>query len=793
MFGLFVLLVGFVAVVYGGYPVAVFLMAARQRRRPSSRSVPDPTVALVVPAHDEEEVIAEKVRNFFALEYPPERLQLLVVSDGSTDQTCDRVREVLDAQPNDQQQRARLVDRGQRVGKSRALSEEVPKLDAEIVVLTDANALYRPDAIRALVAPFADPEVGLVCGRLRYIPEGASFMSDEELYWRYEDAVKRWEGASGRLLVGNGSIYAVRAELFEPIPGEVADDFVIPLMVAAKGRRLVYESEAVAEERIPAQGIENFRAKARIVTRGATALRLYWREVLRSGPLRVLQYLLHKVARWLMGVALAALFVVSALGATHPLLAAAFTAQIAFHLLGFAAYLLARRGPVPGLLRMPFYFLMVNVAALVGLWDFARGTRRVTWDKSATTRQARRVSIAPTPARHVPGRRFSWRSGLALAVLLLFAGAMGAETGVRLTYAVRDWLRSWRGELTPRSALSSYEMPDPEHPGGWLLSPGAKLMVGQLAEGREARGSMLIEPLEQRALSLGIGPDELAFQVNEHGYKGPALQPDRELPRILAVGDSCTFGTPLDQFSYPRSLERELARRGARAEVVNAGVRSYLSEHVLSRVEEYRALEPDLVLVCVGSDTIHSRKDKAYGLAGQIRLLRVARVLSNRFGTRRSLQSEGAAEMRLRAPRPDPGAPEIRGSLGHTPSFLPEVEELTRKMLAAGSRVVLLTVPSLFLLEDEPSPRALEIGRLPTFTENPYVMAALVAGYNQALRELAQREGAELIDVATWSRRALVPRASFFLNVGVLNERGQERMGVELARQLAPKLRGNLR
>ncbi|MDH3686969.1 MAG: glycosyltransferase family 2 protein, partial [Myxococcales bacterium] len=341
MIGLFLALVGFVLVVYVAYPIAAFLVAMLSPRREPGGPI-EPSVALVVPAHDEEEMIEEKIRNFFALEYPPDRLQLVVISDGSMDRTCERARALLESLPPEHRSRARLVDRPQRSGKSIALSEEVPKLDVEILVLTDANALYRPDAIRAIVAPFADREVGLVCGRLRYVEDGASFMSDEELYWRYEDALKRWEGAAGRLVVSNGSIYAVRSELFEPIPGAVADDFVIPLLVAARGRRLVYEPAAIAEERLPVQGIENFRAKARIVTRGATALSLYWREVFRAGPVRVLQYLLHKVARWLMGLVLAGLFVVSALGATHPILAAALTAQIAFGLLGFAAYLLAR-------------------------------------------------------------------------------------------------------------------------------------------------------------------------------------------------------------------------------------------------------------------------------------------------------------------------------------------------------------------------------------------------------------------------------------------------------------------
>jgi hypothetical protein len=254
------------------------------------------------------------------------------------------------------------------------------------------------------VAHFADPKVGLVCGRLRYVPEPDSFMSDEELYWRYEDMIKRWEGALGHLLVANGSIYALRSRLFKPIPGGVADDFVFPLLTAARGDRLVYEPSAVAEEQLPVQGIENFRAKARIVSRGLQAVRIYWREILRSGPARATQYLFHKLARWLIAFVLLGMLLTAAIGATDPLLAAAFTAQVAFYALGFSAYLLARIGPVPGVLRLPFYFLMVNAAAVVGLWGFLRGEHRVTWEKSETTRRT-------GPSRRLPIRAARRRRG----------------------------------------------------------------------------------------------------------------------------------------------------------------------------------------------------------------------------------------------------------------------------------------------------------------------------------------------------------------------------------------------
>ena len=623
---------------------------------------------------------------------------------------------------------------------------------------TDANAFFRPDAIRRLVEPFSDPRVGLVCGRLRYVPDAGSFMTDEELYWRYEDVIKSAEGRAGRLLVGNGSIYALRAELFRPIPGSVADDFATPLLVAAAGHRLVYAPEAVAEERLPAQGVENFRAKARIVTRGATALRIYWREALRSGPLRVAQYLLHKVARWLMGLVLAALFFVSLAGASHPLLATALTAQVAFYLLGVAAYLLARRGPVPGVLRLPFYFLLVNAAALAGLLEFALGRRRVIWEKSETTRRSPDEEIAlARPHEHgVPvGRPFSRRAAVLVTVALVGAGLLAAETGARLTYGMRDGLRALRGAVPPKGTLRFYEVPDRVHPGNWLLRPGVSVTLQQLSAAAGARP----EPsIAQRARALGVAPGEVVFRVNERGYKGPPLAAPGERPRILAVGDSCAFGSLIDRYSYPRVLERELAPLGTPAEVVNVGVSGYYPAHVLARIEEFAALAPDISLICIGWNALYGERYTPTTLIDRMYLLRVATALGGRWRSWGTTPHDIAEERSEKPRRLDPGDPEIERLSRYTPPFVDDVRRIGERLRAAGSRVFVLTLPSLYLSGERPTPEALEIGTLPRFTDNPYVLAAAAARYNQLLRELTDESGFEVIDLASWNRESLRPR-----------------------------------
>jgi hypothetical protein len=281
------------AAVYFGYPLALFLLSRRSRRREDGPQEDDlPSLTILVPAYDEEGVIAAKIRNILDLDYPRERLSALVISDASGDGTYETACGELESASEEDRARIRIVRNPTRTGKTVTLSTWVSEATGEILLFTDANALYRPDAARRLAAHFREPTVGLVCGRLRYVDDPERGASAENLYWRYEDAIKGWEGRLGRLLVANGSIYAVRREHFEEMPGSVADDFVVPLVTFQKGARLVYEPDAVAEERPPIRAAEDFRSKARIVTRGLEAVLRYRGRIVASGPLRVAHPLL---------------------------------------------------------------------------------------------------------------------------------------------------------------------------------------------------------------------------------------------------------------------------------------------------------------------------------------------------------------------------------------------------------------------------------------------------------------------------------------------------------------------
>ena len=607
-------------------------------------------------------------------------------------------------------------------------------------------------------------------------------MTDEELYWRYEDTIKRWEGAAGRLLVANGSIYAIRAELFEPLPSEVADDFVLPLLIAARGYRLVYEPSAIAEEELPIEGIENFLAKSRIVVRGLEAMRRYGREILGSGSIRIGQYLFHKCARWMMGFVLAGALLVSVAGATNPLLAIALAGQLSFYTLGLAAYLLARGGRVPAVLRVPFYFLLVNAAAAKGCWDFARGKKRAMWEKSQTTR---RLRVAPGEVQVSVSRSPSKLIRAASILALLAAAGLSAEAAARFTYLIRGQLQELRNSVPEPTNLHSYEVKDDLNDGHWVLQPGATLTLREAIDEERSRGLVdRAQLLAESGKDLGASESEIVLRVNSDGYKGPEIDESYSRPRLLSIGDSSTFGTVIDYYSYPRSLERETTRLGSPVEVVNAGVNRYLPRNVLIRIDEFKALDPDITVLYLGWNALMGERSRVVDLTDRVFSVRAFRMLRARLGEGDHDPFARQLERRSAQKHPNPLSSDVRALDRYTPSFFGDVERIVAEMAASGSQVFVVTIPGLYRLDEEPTAGALSIGHLPRFTRNPFVLAKIANRYNQALRSLGTREDVQVIDVAAWSKDAFHPRHDYFVSATFPSEVGQEWIGKYLARKL---------
>ena len=376
-FGLTLLFVGSLAVcayVYFGYPALLYLLS-RLRPRPVQRGAVRPSVTIVVPAYNEEAVIEAKIRNSLAQLYPDGLLEVLVVSDGSTDGTDDIVRRW--ASPA-----VRLLRRP-RQGKIAALNDAAVLASGDVLVLTDANSLLEPEAVATLVESFADPQVGAVCGnkKLRPPADGDATQGGEGLYWRYDKWQKGLESTIGSIFAADGTLHALRRELFVPVADYAqADDIAISTRVVLQGYRLVYDDGAVAWEEAPAEGAAEFRRKVRVTNHSVRALLGLGGRLWSSGFYSV-ELVSHKLLRHLVPFFLLLLLLSNAaLALTEPLFRVALGWQLLFYAaaaLGFQ--LRRRRAGRRRLLTVPYYFCLVNAAALLGVLSIVRGARLAVW------------------------------------------------------------------------------------------------------------------------------------------------------------------------------------------------------------------------------------------------------------------------------------------------------------------------------------------------------------------------------------------------------------------------------
>lgn len=373
---LFWLSAGLIGYTYAGFP-ALVLARGRLRPRPHREEPVTPTVSIVIAARNEEASIGGKLDNLAALDYPAERLEVLIASDGSEDGT----NELVAARAHD---RLRLVDLP-RGGKAATLNAAVAQARGDILVFSDANSMFAPDAVRRLVAPFADPEVGGVAGDQRYVADGgeAAVAGGERSYWSLDRAIKLAESRGGHVISATGAIYAVRSSLFREVPASSTDDFATSTGVIAQGHRLVFAPDAVAYEAVGASAEVEFSRKVRVMTRGLNGV-IIRRELLdpRRHGFYALQLLSHKVLRRLMAIPLIVLAAsATALWRRSPFYAAAAAAQVSVYLVGVLGLLAGRRPRARGkLVAAPTFFVLVNAASLQALLNVVRRRDIARWE-----------------------------------------------------------------------------------------------------------------------------------------------------------------------------------------------------------------------------------------------------------------------------------------------------------------------------------------------------------------------------------------------------------------------------
>jgi cellulose synthase/poly-beta-1,6-N-acetylglucosamine synthase-like glycosyltransferase len=366
-------LVGYTYVLFPG----LVLLRARLRPRPHLSAPITPPVSVIVAARNEARSIGAKLDNLLNLDYPQARLQVVVAADGCDDDTDSAARARGDG-------RIRVVSLP-RVGKAGALNAAVGVATGEILVFSDANSLYARDALRALVAPFADSDVGAVAGDQRYLADHAeaAVATGERLYWDLDRAIKRAESRGGNTVSATGAIYAVRRELFSQVPPGVTDDFATSTAVIARGKRLVFAPEAIAFEPVARTGRDEFARKVRVMTRGLNAV-VARHELLdpRRYGFYALQLLSHKVLRRLMALPLAALALSAAVEARRSrAFRALAAAQGILYGLGTTGLFLRRSGGWRSrVVALPAYFCLVNGASLAALWNVLRRREIDRWE-----------------------------------------------------------------------------------------------------------------------------------------------------------------------------------------------------------------------------------------------------------------------------------------------------------------------------------------------------------------------------------------------------------------------------
>ena len=365
--------------VYIGYPALLWILTYGKSGITHIREDRFPSVALIISCYNEADVIREKLQNALELDYPKELLRIIVVSDGSDDGTDELVREFTDT-------RITLIRQEGRLGKTMGLNLAMEQVSADVTVFSDANAMYAPDAIAKLVRNLADPSVGYVVGAALYTDgnSGAS-AQNENLYWRYELAIKSMESRLHSVVGGDGAIYAIQTRLWEPLQQQDINDFVNPLQIVAKGYRGVFDPEAKCYEETAGDFGREIARKERIVNRSIRGL-LRVKEVMNPWRSRIFAWevISHKLLRWLIPLfLLLGVFGSSILAANGQALFWLINLiSLVVVLLAMVGHMSSDKNRLPAWLSTPYYFLMVNLYSLKGIISATRGETQVVWSSA---------------------------------------------------------------------------------------------------------------------------------------------------------------------------------------------------------------------------------------------------------------------------------------------------------------------------------------------------------------------------------------------------------------------------
>jgi len=382
--------IALVVYAYAVYPPVIWLCARLFGDRRVATAPPNgapadaalPPITLLIAAHNEAEVIAARLENALTVDYPRDKFSIVVASDGSSDATTSIVQSFAD-------RGVRLLDYQPNQGKAATLNAAIAETagaetSGDLILLSDANTDIDAHAPRLLARWFADPNIGAVCGRL-ILTDPHTGRNVDSMYWKYETFLKKAEGRLGALLGANGAVYAIRRELFEPIPRDtIVDDFVIPLLARLRtGCRIIYDAEAVAHEETPADLGSEFGRRSRIGAGGFQSIVLLWRLLDPRQGWTAFSFFSHKVLRWHCPFFLIAALAANVLLLGVPAYRWLLTAQVAFYAVSLVGAFVPGAGLAAKLVRLTTMFTSMNLALLVGFWRWITGRQRGVWQRTA--------------------------------------------------------------------------------------------------------------------------------------------------------------------------------------------------------------------------------------------------------------------------------------------------------------------------------------------------------------------------------------------------------------------------
>ncbi len=368
-----------------GYGIVLYALVKLRILLKGKRPIPDnggnwPTATLIVAAYNEQDYIIEKIKNTLALNYPAGKLEFIFVTDGSSDKTPDLIK---------QYPQVKLMHRPERSGKIAAVHRAMKEVTTEIAIFTDANTFLNKDAILNICRHYADPTVGAVAGEKRVsIEDVADATAGEGFYWKYESKLKTWDSELYSVVGAAGELFSVRTNLYIPVePDTILDDFMISMLIAEKGYRIIYEPMAFATETGSESVKEELKRKVRIAAGGIQSI-VRLKSLLNpfSQFVLVFQYISHRVLRWTVTPYLMILayflnlqIVLMGGGIFYLIILGC---QALFYGMALLGYLLEKRDIHIKILFIPYYFCMMNYAVLAGQRRYLKGNQSAAWEKS---------------------------------------------------------------------------------------------------------------------------------------------------------------------------------------------------------------------------------------------------------------------------------------------------------------------------------------------------------------------------------------------------------------------------